>query len=291
MQADGEPTDERLVASARAGDQEAFAVLVGRGFFGISWPTVGGLAGLLLSASRGLVVWAPLIMLSVLGALARPRWPESTGARFALTAAPLALLAVMSGYVNWRGGWFPGPRYLLPVLPIAFVLVARGAESALERPLGRVLVALGALWGWAMLWPVVATFPFPPGDFPLPAFSLAPWLLASGVLIPSWLPPGALVALLTALALVSGVQLLVLATPGAKGLERLVAAVLLAVALLAANGVPRERDWQPSLERAVIHDIYSGGPRGELEVLRARADTPARRATLEALIERRDATR
>jgi hypothetical protein len=269
----------------------SFAALVERGFFGISWPAVGGLAGLLLSPSRGLVVWAPLTALSVLGALARPLWPKSTWARLALAAAPVALLAVMSGYVNWRGGWFPGPRYLLPVLPLVFVLVARGAESALERPLGRVLVALGALWGWAMLWPVLAAFPFPPGDFPLPAFTLAPGLLADDVLIPSWLPPGVLGALLTALALVAGVQLLVLATPGAKGLERFVAVALLLVALLAVNAVPREGGWQASLERAVIHDLYAGGPRGELEELRARADTPVRRAAVEALIMRRDAAR
>ncbi|HVN30894.1 MAG TPA: hypothetical protein VMT45_02815 [Thermoanaerobaculaceae bacterium] len=269
----------------------SFAALVERGYFGISWPAAGGLAGLLLSPSRGLVVWAPLVALSVVGALARPHWPEGAWARLALAAAPLALLFVMSGYVNWRGGWFPGPRYLLPVLPLVFVLVARGAESALERPLGRVLLALGALWGWAMLWPVVATFPFPPGDFPLPAFTLSPGLLADGIVVPSWLPPGVLAALLAALALVAGVQLLVLATPGAKGLERFVAVALLAVALMAANAAPRERSWQATLERAVIHDLYAGGPRGELETLRLRADTPARRAAVEALIERRDAAR
>jgi hypothetical protein len=237
------------------------------------------------------VVWAPLTALSILGALARPRWPEGAWPRLALAAAPLALLFVMSGYVNWRGGWFPGPRYLLPVLPLVFVLVARGAESALERPLGRVLVAVGALWGWAMLWPVLAAFPFPPGDFSLPALTLAPRLLADGIVVPSWLPPGVLAALLTALAPVAGGQLLVLATPRAKGLERFVAVAFLAVALLAANAAPRERGWQASLEGAVIHDLYADGPRGELEALRLRADTPARRAAVEALIMRRDAAR
>jgi hypothetical protein len=40
----------------------------------------------------------------------------------------------------------------------------------------------------------------------------------------------------------------------------------------------------------VIHDVYAGGPKGELEALRPRADTPARRGTLEILIARRDAT-
>lgn len=265
------------------------ALLVKQGFFGISWPTLGGLAGLLFSPSRGLVVWAPLVALVVLGALARPRWPEDVGARFALAAAPVALLLAMSGYPNWHGGWFPGPRYLLPVLPLIFVLAARGAESALERPSGRVLVALGALWGWAQAWPLVASFPFPPDDLPLPGFTLAPGLLSDGVLVPSWLPAGALAATLTLLALVSGGQLLVLATLGGRRGERLVAVAFLLGALLAASRLPPASGWQASLERAVIHDVYGGGPKGALEALLRRADTPARRATLEALIKRRDA--
>jgi hypothetical protein len=267
----------------------SFAALVKQGFFGISWPTFSGLAGLLFSPSRGLIVWAPLVVLAVLGALAWPRWPEDRGARLALAAAPLVLLVVMSGYPNWHGGWFPGPRYLLPVLPLLFALAARGAESALARPWGRVLVALGGLWGWAMLWPVLASFPFPPEDLPVPAFTLAPGLLASGIVVPSWLPTGLLVTLLAALALASGVQILVLATPGGWRGERLVATLLLAAVVLLACRIPRPATWQASLERAVIHDLYAGGAKGDLEALRPRADTPARRATLEALIARRDA--
>lgn len=267
----------------------SFAALVKQGFFGISWPTLGGLAGLLFSPSRGLVVWAPLVALSVIGALVRPRWPGDLGARFALAAAPLALLVAMSGYPNWHGGWFPGPRYLLPVLPLVFVLAARGAESALERTWGRVLVALGALWGWAQLWLVVASFPFPPEDVPLPAFTLAPGLLADGVLIPSWLPSSVLTFVLAVLALLAALQLLMLATPGSRRGERLVAVALLLGALLLASRVSPPRSWQASLERAVIHDLYAGGPKGTLEALRPRAETPARRATVEEWITRRDA--
>jgi hypothetical protein len=269
----------------------SFAALVRTGVFGISWPTLGGLAGLLLSPSRGLLVWAPLVMLALVGGAARPLWPEDRGARVALVAAPTALIIVMSGYPNWHGGWFPGPRYLLPVLPLAFVMAARGVRLAVERPWGRVLVALGALWGWVMVWPVMASFPFTPEDLPLPAFTLTPGLLAEGIVVPSWLPPGVLAPVLVVLALLAGLQLLVLATPGGARRERLVAAGLVLGVLLVASKVPPPRTWQASLERAVIHDLYADGPKGALEALRPRADTPARREGLDALIARRDAAR
>ena len=41
----------------------------------------------------------------------------------------------------------------------------------------------------------------------------------------------------------------------------------------------------------MTHDVYGGGPKGALEALMHRADTPARRATVEAWIIRRDAAR
>jgi hypothetical protein len=266
----------------------SFAALVRNGVFGVSWPTLGGLVGLLFSPSRGLLVWAPLVILALAGGASRPRWPEDRGARIALIAAPAALLVAMSGYPNWHGGWFPGPRYLLPVLPLMFVLSARGVRRAVESARGRMLLALCALWGWAMLWPVVASFPFPPEDVPLPALTLAPGLLAEGILVPSWLPPGMLTAVLVVLAFLAGLQLLHMATPEGTRRERLMAAALILAVLVVASRVPLPHTWQASLERAVIHDLYAGGPAGELETLRARADTPARRTALEALIARRD---
>jgi hypothetical protein len=266
----------------------SFAALEEQGVFGVSWPTASGFVGLLASPSRGLLVWAPVSLVAVVGAMRGRRSQEDRAARIALVTAPLLLLLAMSGYPNWHGGWFAGPRYLLPVLPLVFVLVAMGAESALQRPWGTVVLALGALWGWAQLWPVVATFPFPPPDFPLPAFTLAPRLAAAGVHAPSWLPGALLLPLLVVLALGAGVQLLVLATPGGRWGNRLAAVALLVGAVLLASQLRPPAAWQGSLEYAVIHDVYTDGPKGALEALAPRADTQARRAKLEAWIARRD---
>jgi hypothetical protein len=265
----------------------SFAALEEQGVFGVSWPMASGFVGLLVSPSRGLLVWAPLALFAVVGAMRRQS-PDDRTARIALVTAPLLLLVAMSGYPNWHGGWFAGPRYLLPVLPLVFALVASGAEGTLQRPWGTVVIALGALWGWAQLWPVVATFPFPPADFPLPAFTLAPRLAAAGVHTPSWLPGSVLVPLLVVLALGAGLRLLVLATPGGQWGNRLAAVALLVGAVALAGGLHPPTTWQGSLEYAVIHDVYTDGPKGALEALAPRADTPARRAKLEEWIARRD---
>ena len=265
-----------------------FARLVQHGFFGISWPSLAGLAGLLFSPSRGLLVWSPLVALAAVGAF-RPRENGGgRGATAALVAAPLALLVAMAGYPNWHGGWFAGPRYLLPVLPLLFLLAARGAERLAAWPWGSAAVALAALWGWLQVWPVAASFPFPPEDFPLPFATVARPLLAEKIAVPSWLPRGVELPLLALLAAAAAVLLFFLVTRGTRPFERVVAIGVFLVLLAVALGVHPPATWQASLERAVIHDLYAGGPKGALEELLPRTDTPARRAMLEGWIARRD---
>ncbi|MBZ5588322.1 MAG: hypothetical protein LAO05_07145 [Acidobacteriia bacterium] len=264
-----------------------FATLVRHGIFGISLPTLSGLGGLLLSPARGLFVWAPLAAFAILGACVNASWPSSAGGRVALWAAPLALLLAMSGYPNWHGGWFPGPRYLLQVLPFIFLLVAPSAELVLADAWGRMLAGLGALWGWAAVWPCLASFPFPPEDVPLPALTLAPGLLADGIHAPSWLPGALVLPALAALALAACSVLLTVGVAQRHWYERPVAVVGLVVALLAAGRIQYPATWQASLERAVIHDVYADGPPGALEALVACADSRSRRVQVETWIARR----
>lgn len=271
-----------------------YAELAARGAFGLGTPTLAGLAELLVSPPRGLLVWLPALLLVLWPARGGEPWPRRAGGRFALAVAPAALVLVMSGYPRAHGGWFPGPRYVLLVLPLLALALARGAEAALARPRGRVLAGAAALWGAVMVWPCLATFPFPPEDYPLPAFTLAwPLLRDAGALAPSWLAAGVLAPLLAALAVLAAATLLVVATPGARARERVVAGLLAAVPLaLAALLVRPPATWQAALEAAVIHDVYTGStPAGALEALSPRADTDGRRAQLEGWIARRDAPR
>lgn len=95
-----------------------------------------GLAGLLISPGKGVLWYAPPLLLAVAGwgALARRR-PEVAGLVAAVAAGPLLLASV---YYQWHGGGSWGPRLLLPVLPVALL----GAGEVLERARGRSRSAL-----------------------------------------------------------------------------------------------------------------------------------------------------
>ncbi|HTO91263.1 MAG TPA: hypothetical protein VMJ70_09045 [Candidatus Sulfotelmatobacter sp.] len=117
-------------------------------------PMLVGLYGLLLSSGKGVVWFAPAIVLAVPG-LARmtrraggDRNPRAVGARGAATAIVTSWivgLLIYSRFEHWAGDGSFGPRYLVPLLPLAFVAVAfalDGASRAMKR-WAWVLAALG----------------------------------------------------------------------------------------------------------------------------------------------------
>ena len=265
----------------------AYVSLAGRGVFGVGAPSLSALAGLLASPARGVLAWWPLVLLAAAGLRRRQAGGDD---RYPLVLVPAALLVAMAGYPNWHGGWFPGPRYLLAVLPFAVVLAGRGAERLGQRLGGRVLIAAAALWGLAHTWLSLAAFPFPPEDYPLPALTFAVPLLRAGIVVPTWLPGMAGVALLAALAVAAAVVLCRVACAARR--EVAAALAVTALAFAAAAAVPAPATWQARLERAVVHDLYSGAPRtGALEALVPVCETPAQRAQLQRWVAERAARR
>ena len=132
---------------------------------GFSTPLGHGLAGNLLSAGRGLFLYAPpLVVALAMGPrfLARHRAP----ALLALAQAA-AFLVVSSTWWDWAGGWCWGPRLILAALPALFLplalVLSEGTRS--ERGLlaatvaaGVLVALLGALvdynsiyWTWAQM--------------------------------------------------------------------------------------------------------------------------------------------
>jgi hypothetical protein len=101
-----------------------------------------GLAGLLISPGKGILWYAPPLLLAIVGwrALARRRC-DVAGLALAVGAGPLLLASV---YYQWHGGGSWGPRLLLPILPVALL----GAGEVLERArrgMRSALVATGVV--------------------------------------------------------------------------------------------------------------------------------------------------
>lgn len=249
-----------------------YASLLGSGVFGIGVPSLGGLHGLLLSPTRGLLVWFPLL-LAVAAALP---WAcrRLDRAEAAAGLAGLGLVVLMAGYRNWHGGWFPGPRYVLAVVPLLLVAVAPGLRVLRRRPVGRLVVAVAALWGVAASWLGVASFPFLPEDVRLPFLTLTPSLLADGITFPSWGGGGIWLLAVGSGCLASAWLTVRKATPGAR--EPVLAVGLAVVALLGISALPgTPATWKTRLEVAVIQDIYGDGqPRGALTRLQRECTTP-----------------
>ncbi len=232
----------------------AFRTLSESGIFGVSFPSPAIFVRLLLDPSKGLLVFAPVLLVSFRAFPVTARVLGRSGT-IALGLAPLSLALLYAGYPNWHGGFTVGPRYLVPALPfLVFPLVFRGG--------GRLEAALlGASAGAVTLTTLV--FPFVPPGFALPWGTFSLPLLAQGCVAPSlfhlW-GGGAWAAALPLLLVVS-------AAASVLGKSRLVPAAVGAALWIGAGAVvsaavppaPPER-----LVRAYVADVYFGR-RGTLE--------------------------
>jgi hypothetical protein len=117
-----------------------------------------GIAGLLVSPNRGLLVFTPIALLGLWG-LARqiapgePRDPVLVS--FGIAA--LASLLIAGSYPVWWGGWSFGPRYLVDVLPV-LGLAAIGVWNRMGSWPRRI--ARGAIV-WSVLVQLNGAFCFP----------------------------------------------------------------------------------------------------------------------------------
>lgn len=110
-----------------------------------------GLLGQLLSPGRGLLFYAPTVVLIWWG------WPALRRRDARLARVLLALVAVQALFYSlrsvWWGNWCWGPRYFVPVLPLLAVLAAPWGEGAGpgRQRLAVALALLGLAGAWAGL--------------------------------------------------------------------------------------------------------------------------------------------
>ena len=104
-----------------------------------------GLAGLLVSPNRGLLIYSPIVLVAAAGVrqCVRAGWTSPLPWCALALAAQYALYG---SYAVWWGGHTYGPRYLLDVLPLAVPLAAVGMSQARFGRLRTSLCAAALVW-------------------------------------------------------------------------------------------------------------------------------------------------
>jgi hypothetical protein len=86
------------------------------------------LAGNLVSPARGLLIFCPLVVLSVAGVVVRWRAGELTAFWKALAVLPVLHWIVISAFKHWWGGDSYGPRFFTDLVPVFVVLALPAVE-------------------------------------------------------------------------------------------------------------------------------------------------------------------
>ncbi len=100
--------------------------------FDVSGTMAVALAGNLVSPARGLLIFCPLVVLSVVGIVVRWRAGELDAFWKALAVIPVLHWIVISAFKHWWGGDSYGPRFFTDLMPV-FVVLALPAVEVLAR--------------------------------------------------------------------------------------------------------------------------------------------------------------
>ena len=111
-------------------------------------PLLEGLAGVLVSPSRGLLVFSPFLLLAA-GGVALELRRRRLSPLLPLALAAVAVIAVEAKWFDWWGGWAYGPRRLGDLAPVLAMLAAPAMAWVAEARWRRA--ALAAAIGWAVL--------------------------------------------------------------------------------------------------------------------------------------------
>jgi len=124
-------------------------------------PLASGLAGLLVSPGRGLLVYTPVLLFSFLGLWAwwrdRARWSGPIWPVSAIFA--VALVLATSRWPVWWGGHCYGPRLLTDALPCLVLLIVPALDWISRAASLRIAFVL--LLGWSVFAQAVGAFCYP----------------------------------------------------------------------------------------------------------------------------------
>jgi hypothetical protein len=112
------------------------------------------LAGNMISPSRGLLIYVPLALLAIYGALIRPEQEQARRLRPFFVAMLLLHWCLISSFETWWGGHGYGPRFMteIVVLLIYFLIPVWQRASADMRRRRYALPALASILALASFW-------------------------------------------------------------------------------------------------------------------------------------------
>jgi hypothetical protein len=102
-------------------------------------PLLKGLYGFLLSPGKSVFIFAPPIILALVGL--RRLWKLERGVATAAMLFPLTYLLFYARYTQWEGGYCVGPRYMVP----SIVLLCLALGPALVDGASRTKIVAGVL--------------------------------------------------------------------------------------------------------------------------------------------------
>lgn len=115
-----------------------------------------GMFGLLLSPGKGLLLYAPVLLLPLF--FARSLWERGRAEVVLLGTITIFYLAVYGRWYDWYGGLAWGPRFLVPLIAPWLALLARGLRGNREPAL-RGLLAASFVIGFLIQCPGILVWP------------------------------------------------------------------------------------------------------------------------------------
>ena len=113
-----------------------------------SAPFLEGLWGLIASPGRGVLLYAPIVLLALAGI---PQlWRRNPGLFVGAWGTFAALWLVHAPWHMWEGGWCYSPRFLFPAVPLLAVSAAYGSQWLWNSTRLRGILVAVAAWSLAI---------------------------------------------------------------------------------------------------------------------------------------------
>lgn len=140
-------------------------------WFGFDPDRVVSFLGLLISPSRGLLVYTPVILLSLFGYYELRKLPDTRIRQFLYLAGVSVLLEILvySSFDVWWAGWSYGPRFLTGSLPVLAIFMGIYLHTFLNGKTDRKkklqVVIITVLLAWSILVQITGAFYYPNGNW------------------------------------------------------------------------------------------------------------------------------